>query len=104
MAGTEWLLGARRDYEGLRIDPCLPKHWKRCRIVRPFRGATYDIQVLNPHGLEHGTVEVEVDGKPISGTLIRPHGDGRIHRVRAVLTHPEKCQTLFPLQKVSDTS
>ena len=23
MAGTEWVLGARRDYDGLRIDPCM---------------------------------------------------------------------------------
>ena len=86
MAGTEWLLGARRDYEGLRIDPCLPKHWKRCRIIRPFRGATYDIEILNPRGLEKGIVSLEVDGRPIEGNLIRPHQDGKIHKVRAVLT------------------
>jgi cellobiose phosphorylase len=85
LAGTEWLLGARRDYEGLRIDPCLPKPWKRCRIVRPFRGAIYDIEILNPHGLEHGPVALDVDGVRVSGNLIRPHGDGKRHRVRAVL-------------------
>ena len=85
MAGTEWLLGARRDYQGLRVDPCLPKHWKRCRIVRPFRGATYDIEILNPHGLEKGVAAVEVDGKKISGNVIRPHQDGKTHRVRVTL-------------------
>jgi cellobiose phosphorylase len=89
LAGTEWLLGARRDYEGLRIDPCLPRHWKRCRIIRPFRGAIYDIEISNPHGLEKGTVSLEVDGKPIIGNLIRPHRDGKTHRVRAVL-HPPR--------------
>jgi len=88
LAATEWLLGARRDYEGLRIDPCLPTHWKRCRIVRPFRGATYDIEILNPHRLERGVVALEVDGRPIAGNLIPPHGDGKTHTVRAILKRP----------------
>ncbi len=85
MAATEWLLGVRRDYEGLRIDPCLPRSWTRCRIVRPFRGATYDIEILNPRGLEKGAVALEVDGNPIQGNLIRPHGDGKLHTVRATI-------------------
>jgi len=86
MAGTEWLLGARRDYNGLLVDPCLPKTWKRCRIVRPFRGAVYDIEILNPQGLEKGIVRLEVDGKPVQGNVIAPHKDGKTHRVRAVMT------------------
>jgi len=85
MAGTEWLLGARRDYEGLRIDPCLPKHWKRCRITRPFRGAVYEIEILNPRNVEKGRVSVTVDGRPIKDNLIPPHQDGRHHKVRAIL-------------------
>ncbi|MBI3087911.1 MAG: hypothetical protein HYY91_03390 [Candidatus Omnitrophica bacterium] len=88
MAGVEWLLGARRDYEGLRIDPCLPKTWKRARIVRPFRGATYDIEILNPHGLEKGQAVVTVDGRRLADNLIRPHQDGKVHRVRVVLERP----------------
>lgn len=85
MAGTEWVLGARRDYDGLRVDPCLPRAWKKARIVRPFRGATYDIEIANPHGLEKGRVKLIVDGKAIAGNLIKPHGDGKVHKVLAVL-------------------
>jgi len=88
MAGTEWVLGARRDYDGLRVDPCLPTHWKSCRIVRPFRGATYDIEIANPHGLQKGSVSMTVDGKPLRGNLIPPHGDGKTHKVRVVLERP----------------
>jgi cellobiose phosphorylase len=99
MAGTEWLLGARRDYDGLRIDPCIPKHWKRCRIVRPFRGAIYDIEIHNPHGLEKGTVALEVDGRSVTGNLIRPHRDGKTHRVRVVLERPSPAST--PRQRTS---
>ena len=88
LAGTEWVLGARRDYDGLRVDPCIPRHWKRCRITRPFRGATYDIEILNPHSLEKGQVAVTVDGKPIAGNLIHPHQDGKRHQVRVVIEKP----------------
>ena len=85
MLTTEWLLGARRDFEGLRIDPCLPRAWRRARIVRPFRGATYDIEILNPHGLEKGCLAMTVDGAPVPGNLISPHRDGRVHHVRVML-------------------
>lgn len=85
LAVTEWLLGARRDYAGLRLDPCLPKAWRRCRIVRPFRGAVYDIEIRNPHGLEKGRVSVTVDGRAMEGNLISPHQDGKRHQVQVVL-------------------
>jgi cellobiose phosphorylase len=85
MAATEWLLGARRDYKGLRIDPCIPKHWKSCRITRPFRGATYEISIKNPDGVEKGVKEVIVDGEQIDGTLICPYSDGRLHKVEVLM-------------------
>jgi cellobiose phosphorylase len=85
MAGTEWVLGARRDFDGLRVDPCIPSHWKKCSIKRPFRNATYEIDIENPKGKEHGVKEVYVDGRKISGNLIEPHGDGKTHKVRVIL-------------------
>lgn len=85
MVMTEWILGARRDYDGLRIDPCLPKSWKKARIVRPFRGATYDVRIENPKGISKGVKELWVDGKKIAGNLIKPHGDGKTHAVRVLL-------------------
>ncbi|MBI3323760.1 MAG: hypothetical protein HYZ92_00580 [Candidatus Omnitrophica bacterium] len=78
MAVTEWFLGARRDYQGLRIDPCLPKAWKRVRMVRPFRGATYEIEIRNPHGLEKGKVSVEAHTvRGIACALQRPSQGSR---------------------------
>lgn len=88
MAVIEWLLGVRRDYQGLRIDPCLPTAWHRVRIVRPFRNATYDIEILNPHGLQKGRLSITVDGKPLEGNVITPHQDGKRHQVRVVLERP----------------
>lgn len=85
MAATEWLLGARRDYDGLRIDPCIPKRWKKAKIKRPFRGAIYDITIHNPKGKEKGVKQVWVDGEPIDGDLIYPHSDGKTHHVKVVM-------------------
>jgi cellobiose phosphorylase len=85
MAAVLWVLGARADYQGLRVDPCIPKKWKKCSIRRPFRGAIYDIEIENPKGIEHGVKEVIVDGNPISGNLIQPFGDGRIHKVKVIM-------------------
>ncbi|MFH1868940.1 MAG: hypothetical protein ABH843_08225 [Candidatus Omnitrophota bacterium] len=85
MAATEWLLGARRDYEGLRIDPCIPKSWKKCRITRPFRGAVYDITIKNPKGVEKGVKKIIVDGIEVDDILIYPHSDKKTHKVEVLM-------------------
>ena len=100
IAATEWLLGARRDYEGLRIDPCIPKHWKSCRITRPFRNAVYDIKIENPDGIERGIKEIYVDGKKILGNLIRPHNDGKVHAVKVIMGTESKRSRAVPKKLV----
>ena len=85
MVMTEWILGARRDYDGLRIDPCIPRKWKTARILRPFRDATYDIRIENPQKVTHGVKGLWVDGKKISGNLVSPHCDGKTHSVRVIM-------------------
>jgi cellobiose phosphorylase len=84
-AATEWILGVRRDFEGLRIDPCLPRHWRSARIRRPFRGAVYEVTIQNPDGIEKGVKSLKVDGKLVSGNLIHPHSDGKVHKVEVVM-------------------
>ncbi|HUW56105.1 MAG TPA: hypothetical protein VMZ92_05680, partial [Planctomycetota bacterium] len=67
------------------IDPCLPGKWRKVQLRRPFRGATYEITVRNPAGVQKGVTSVTVDGKRIRGNLIRPHSDGRTHEVEVVM-------------------
>ena len=31
---TEWLLGVRPDWNGLRIEPCMPPHWNGFEMTR----------------------------------------------------------------------
>ncbi len=85
IAAIEYILGAHRDFDGIRIDPCLPKSWKKVRIKRTFRGDVYDIRISNPKGLVSGIKEVKVDGKIIDGTLIKPFKDGKTHRVDVLM-------------------
>ncbi|NLF39488.1 hypothetical protein GX586_08585 [bacterium] len=85
LAATEHILGVQRDYAGLRINPCLPRHWKSARIIRRFRGATYDIRIHNPEGVSTGVVSITVDGTPIKGTTVPACADARRHRVDVVM-------------------
>ena len=80
---SEFLLGVKPDYEGLRIDPCLPSEARDYRVHRVFRGAEYDIHVSNPNGRNKGVRQITMDGKPIEGQVI-PATPGR-HTVEVVM-------------------
>jgi cellobiose phosphorylase len=68
VAITQWILGIRPDYEGLRVEPVLPAGWDGFTAVRVFRGVTYEIDVQRKGA---GTnLILTVDGEPIEGTLI----------------------------------
>jgi N,N'-diacetylchitobiose phosphorylase len=61
-AGTQYLLGIRPEYAGLRIDPVVPNHWEGFRVRRRFRGAVYEVTVENPDHVESGVRRLVVDG------------------------------------------
>jgi len=82
---TEWVLGLRPDYDGLKIDPKIHKDWKEFSARRNFRGAVYEITVKNPNGVEHGVKSMKIDGNEIQGNLINPHRDGKTYKVEIVL-------------------
>jgi cellobiose phosphorylase len=76
VAASQWILGIRAEYNGLRIDPCLPKEWERFEATRKFRGATYRISVSKPKGVCKGVQQVVVNGKKVEGNLIAPQPAG----------------------------
>ncbi len=77
VALTQYILGIRPDYDGLRVDPCIPSEWERFTVRRRFRGAVYRIEVRNPDGVCKGVKHMEMDGRPVQGDLIPPlpHGE-----------------------------
>jgi len=60
----------------LLIDPCIPAHWQQVKIVRQFRGATFEITIQNPDIKTGGVKEIFVDGKKIAGKIIPPQQAG----------------------------
>ncbi len=53
-AATQWILGIRPEYDGLRVDPCIPSAWNGFSVTRKFRGRLFHIIVHNPQGVCKG--------------------------------------------------
>ncbi len=85
VAVSQFILGVTPDYDGLKIDPSIPKAWDGFKITRSFRGAEYDIEVKNPNHVSKGIASVGVDGKPIDGCILPAFGDGAAHKVTVVM-------------------
>ena len=75
----------RPAYNGLVIDPCIPAKWKSFKVKRVFRGATYDIQVTNPKGVNKGVKSLKVDGMKTEGNVVPVFKDRKVHRVEVVM-------------------
>jgi cellobiose phosphorylase len=84
-AATQYILGIRAEYAGLRIDPCIPAAWDGFTARRTFRGATYAITVHNPHHACRGVASLIVDGTPIPGCIAPVFTDGREHRIEVII-------------------
>jgi cellobiose phosphorylase len=74
---TQYILSIRPTYDGLEIDPCIPKSWDSFKVTRKFRNATYHIEITNPKGISKGVSSILLDGYAIDGNIIpiMPEGD-----------------------------
>jgi cellobiose phosphorylase len=68
VAITQWILGIRPTFTGLKISPVIPQDWHEFNAIRFFRGVRYEIEVER-RGVGN-TVELEVDGKAITGSIV----------------------------------
>jgi cellobiose phosphorylase len=85
VAISQWILGIKPEYTGLKIDPCIPSTWSGYSIKRVFRDTVYNIKIQNPEGLCRGIKKLIVDGTTIQGNLAPIFNDGKEHEVIAVL-------------------
>ncbi len=69
---SQYLLGIQPDYDGLRVDPCLPDELKEITLNRTYRDAKYHIHVTKPDGVEKGVRRMLVNGAEVDGNLIQP--------------------------------
>ena len=83
---TQYILGIFPDYEGIKVDPCIPKNWDGYAVNRVFRGARYRIEIKNPDHVSKGIKQLIVDGKEIMGNIIPVFEPGTEHTVKAVMS------------------
>jgi cellobiose phosphorylase len=69
-AATQYILGIQPEYNGLRIDPCIPSAWKEFKVTRLFRGKHLIIKVSNPNGVQKGVKKLTLNGKELLGNFI----------------------------------
>jgi cellobiose phosphorylase len=82
---SQYILGIQPQYNGLKIDPCIPSDWKGFEINRKFRNAVYKIKVSNPKNVSKGIQKLIINGKEIKGNLIPVAAAGTVNIVEAVL-------------------
>ncbi|MGA2764988.1 MAG: glycosyl hydrolase family 65 protein [Spirochaetia bacterium] len=75
VAVSQWILGIRPEFDGLRIDPRLPAELDRLTVTRSFRGSTYRIKIRNA-GVPPQDRRMLVNGKPVSSNVIPPGPEG----------------------------
>ncbi len=81
-AGLESILGFHKRGSAIRIDPCIPRKWKRFEIVYRHGTARYRIEVENPNAVCRGVSSVRLDGTglpadaPVPAVRRRPRTPG----------------------------
>ena len=78
---SQFILGIQPDYDGLKVDPCIPAKWDGFEITRKFRGSTYLIKVENPNHVSKGVVKVKIDGNLYNSNVLPLFKDGTTHAV-----------------------
>src|SRR4051812_2208068 len=70
VAISQYILGVRPDFEGLRVQPCIGKDVPSFTVTRKCRGASYEIRVKNSGATGTAPAKLKVDGKAITGNLV----------------------------------
>jgi cellobiose phosphorylase len=81
----EGMMGVKAGYDGIRVDPVLPRRWGECWIRRCIRGTIYEFTIKNPHHVERGVAEIYVDGEKSSSNIIPYMKDGKKHQVIVIM-------------------
>jgi cellobiose phosphorylase len=68
VAITQWILGIRPTFDGLKVAPVIPSAWDGFEAVRSYRGVRYKIKVERRG--PGNNVQLEVDGNLVSGTVV----------------------------------
>ena len=82
---TEHILGIKPDYNGLRIDPCIPSEWPGFSVSRKFRGAILNIEISNPDRVSKGLKSLLINGVESGTSLIGNLEPGQEYLIQVVM-------------------
>ena len=68
---VEGILGIRPDFEGLLIQPSIPRSWEHVRINKTFRGKDLVIEIFNHNHVETGYKSMVLNGDIVEGNYIK---------------------------------
>ena len=74
---TQNILGFTPEYDGFRVNPCIPKDWDYAEETRKFRGDTYVVRIHNGTGES----KITLDGTAVTTDIIPRVGDEMEHIV-----------------------
>jgi cellobiose phosphorylase len=82
---TQFILGIQPQYNGLKIDPCIPNEWDGFEVNRKFRKADYKIIISNPKHLSKGIKKIIINGKEVLGNVVPLADKGTENIIEVVL-------------------
>ena len=85
VAISQYILGVIPEYDGLKIDPCIPDNWDGFTAVRKFRDNTYNITGKNPENVSKGIKSITLDGVRINGNILPVFEAGSTHEVEVIM-------------------
>ena len=84
VAISQYILGIRPEYDGLRVHPCIGTDLTSFEVSRTCRGAQYRIWVRNS-GKQGAVPKLVVDGKPIQGDIVPYAAPGSVVAIECEL-------------------
>jgi cellobiose phosphorylase len=78
---SQYILGIRPEYDGLRVEPHLPKEITNVEVKRKFRGAVYNIKITNKGGVN---IKCYLNGKETDNVLPLPE-KGETYHVEVIM-------------------
>lgn len=66
----ESIFGIKPVYEGLKLDPCVPKNWTEFNAKRTIKNTLFNIAYKNPNKVEKGVASITIDGNILSSNII----------------------------------
>ncbi len=79
------LFGLQGEPKGLRVNPQLPKHWDKIKVVRTFRGAEFHIEMKKAPAISR--IQVLQNGQMLKDNIITDFNAGSSYNIQVKLPY-----------------